>query len=112
MAPAQLFDMSNLNIIGYAGCTGYIGYVGYTCLEMVSNWNMYHGDCCNGEVWEAHILWVGSIGKLINPDIVTILKSTFRLMDRCSHCGEKSQRKSQKGKSKSKSKRERERESQ
>ena len=80
MAPAQLFDMSNLNIIGYAGCTGYIGYVGYTCLEMVSNWNMYHGDCCNGEVWEAHILWVGSIGKLINPDIVTILKSTFRRM--------------------------------
>ena len=77
LAPAQLFDMSNLNIIGYAGCTGYIGYVGYTCLEMVSNWNMYHGDCCNGEVWEAHILWVGSIGKLINPDIVTILKSTF-----------------------------------
>jgi hypothetical protein len=53
LAPAQLFDMSNLNIIGYAGCTGYVGYVGYTCLEMVSNWNMYHGDCCNGEVWEA-----------------------------------------------------------
>ena len=25
-------------------------------------------------------MWVGSIGKLINPDIVTILKSTFRRM--------------------------------